>query len=47
VSTAHVLATKEGVQVTISHLEFVINIREDFEYDFKGAGPKEAINGYF
>jgi hypothetical protein len=28
-------------------LEFVVDFREDFECDFKGAGPKEAMNGYF
>ena len=46
-STAHVLATKEGVQVIISYLEFVINTREDFKGDFKGIGRIEALNSYF
>ncbi len=47
VSTAHTLGTKEGVRVIISHLEFAINIREDFECDYKGVGQIEALNGYF
>ncbi|KAH8772378.1 hypothetical protein BGZ57DRAFT_419995 [Hyaloscypha finlandica] len=47
VSTAHALATEEGGRATISHLEFAINVGEDFECDFKGAGSKEAMNGYF
>ncbi len=47
VSTAHALATEEGARVTISHLEFAVDFGEDFECDFKGAGPKEAMNGYF
>lgn len=46
-STAHALTTEERVQVTISHLEFVIDIGKDFEYDFKGIGRTEALNGYF
>jgi len=33
--------------MTISHLEAAIDAGEDFECDFKGAGPKEAMNGYF
>jgi hypothetical protein len=33
--------------VTISYLEVAITIYEDFEYDFKGIGLKEAINIYF
>jgi hypothetical protein len=36
-----------GFQVTMSHLEVAITACEDFECDFKGAGPKEAMNGYF
>ena len=47
VSTAHALATEEGVRVTISHLEVAITAGEDFECDFKGTGSKEALNGYF
>lgn len=47
VSTAHALATQEGCQVTMSHLEVAITACEDFECDFKGAGPTEAMNGYF
>ncbi|KAF4628400.1 hypothetical protein G7Y89_g9752 [Cudoniella acicularis] len=47
VSTAHALAIQEGCQVTMSHLEVAIGACEDFECDFKGAGPKEAMNGYF
>jgi hypothetical protein len=47
VSTAHALATEEGVRVTISHLEFAIDAGEDFEGDFKGVGRTEALNGYF
>jgi hypothetical protein len=47
VSTAHVLATKEEVRVTTSHLEVVITTGEDFECDFKGAGLTEALNSYF
>jgi hypothetical protein len=47
VSTAHALATKEEALMTISYLEAIINAGEDFECDFKGAGQKEAMNGYF
>jgi hypothetical protein len=47
VSTAHALATQEGCQVTMSHLEVAIDACEDFECDFKGVGPTEALNGYF
>jgi hypothetical protein len=47
VSTAHALATQEGCQVTMSHLEVAITACEDFECDFKGAGPTEAMNNYF
>jgi hypothetical protein len=46
VSTAHALATEEGVRVTISHLEFALDVGEDFECDFKGVGRTEALNGY-
>ncbi|PMD66309.1 uncharacterized protein K444DRAFT_640176 [Hyaloscypha bicolor E] len=38
---------REECQVNMSHLEMAIGICEDFECDFKGAGPKEAMNGYF
>jgi hypothetical protein len=31
----------------MSYLEVAIDVYEDFECDFKGAGPTEAINGYF
>jgi hypothetical protein len=47
VSTAHALATEEEAPMTISHLGAAIDAGEDFECDFKGAGPKEAMNGYF
>jgi hypothetical protein len=47
VSTAHALATQEGCQVAMCHLDVAIDACEDFECDFKGAGPKEALNGYF
>jgi hypothetical protein len=47
VSTAHALAIQEGCQVTMSHLEVAITACEDFEYDFKGAGPTEVLNSYF
>ncbi|KAH8757124.1 P-loop containing nucleoside triphosphate hydrolase protein [Hyaloscypha finlandica] len=47
VFTAHALATQERCQVTMSHLEVAIAACEDFECDFKGAGPKEAMNSYF
>ena len=33
--------------MTMSYLEVAITVCEDFECDFKGAGPKEAMNGYF
>jgi hypothetical protein len=46
-STAQALALQEGVQVTMSHLEFAIDAGEDFERDVNGAGPKEVMNGYF
>ncbi|CZR66033.1 uncharacterized protein PAC_15933 [Phialocephala subalpina] len=46
-STAQALALQEGVQVAMSHLEFAIDAGEDFERDVNGAGPKEAMNGYF
>jgi hypothetical protein len=46
VSTAHALATQEGCQVTVSHLEVAITACEDFECDFKGAGATEAMRGY-
>jgi len=46
VSTAHALATQEGCQVTMSHLEVAITACEDFECDFKGAGPTEALHSY-
>jgi SpoVK/Ycf46/Vps4 family AAA+-type ATPase len=47
VSTAHALATQEGCQVAMSHLDVAIDACEDFECDFKGAGSKEAMNGYY
>jgi hypothetical protein len=47
VSTAHALATQEGCQVTMSHLEVAFTACEDFECDFKGAGSTEALKGYF
>jgi SpoVK/Ycf46/Vps4 family AAA+-type ATPase len=47
VSTAHALAIQEGCQLTIPHLEVAITACEDFECDFQGAGPTEAMNGYF
>ena len=31
----------------MSYLEVAITICEDFEYDFKGIGVKEAIYSYF
>jgi hypothetical protein len=31
----------------ISYLKAIINISEEFKYDFKGIGPKEAMNSYF
>jgi hypothetical protein len=31
----------------MSYLEVAITVYEDFEYDFKGAGAKEAIYSYF
>jgi hypothetical protein len=31
----------------MSHLEVAIAACEDFECDFKGAGPTEALSGYF
>ena len=46
-STAQALAIQEGYQMAISYLEVAITACEDFEYDFKGAGLKEAINSYF
>jgi hypothetical protein len=30
----------------MSYLEVAIIVCEDFEYDFKGAGPTEALSGY-
>ena len=33
--------------MTMSYLEVAIDACEDFEYDFEGIGPKEAMNGYF
>lgn len=33
--------------MTMSHLEFAIDAGEDVERDVNGAGPKEAMNGYF
>ena len=33
--------------MAISHLEVAIDACEDFECDFRGAGSKEATNGYF
>jgi SpoVK/Ycf46/Vps4 family AAA+-type ATPase len=47
VSTAHALATQEGCQVAMSHLDVAIDACEEFECDFKGAGAKEALNGYY
>ncbi|TVY88244.1 ATPase family AAA domain-containing protein 3-B [Lachnellula willkommii] len=46
-STAQALALQEGTRVTMSHLEFAIEAGEDFERDVNGAGPTEALNGYF
>jgi hypothetical protein len=43
VSTAHALATQEGCQVTMSHLEVAITACEDFECDFKGAGSDSRL----
>lgn len=33
--------------MTMSHLDVAIAACEDFECGFKGAGPKEAMNGHF
>ena len=46
-STAQALALQEDTRVTMSHLEFAIEAGEDFERDVNGAGPTEALNGYF
>jgi hypothetical protein len=46
-SPRHALALQEGAQVTMSYLESVIEVGEDFELDVNGAGSKEALNGYF
>jgi hypothetical protein len=46
VSTAHALATQEGCQVTMSHLEVAITACEDFERDVNGAGATDAMRGY-
>jgi hypothetical protein len=40
-------AVQDGAQVTISHLKIAITAGDDFECDFKGAGPTEALNSYF
>lgn len=47
VFTARALVIQKGCQVAMSYLEVAIDACEDFECDFKGAGPKEAMNGYF
>lgn len=46
-STAQALALQEGVQVTMSHLEFVIEAGEDFERDVNGAGQADNLSSYF
>ena len=33
--------------MSISYLESVIEVGEDFELDVNGAGSKEAMNSYF
>lgn len=45
-STAQALALQEGVQVTMSHLEYAIEAGEDFDRDVNGAGQTEALNSY-
>jgi AAA+ superfamily predicted ATPase len=47
VSTAHALATQEGCQVNMSHVEVAIDACEDFERDVNGVGATDAMNGYF
>merc|ERR1712093_637386 len=47
VSVAHALARQEGCQVSMSQVEVAIEACDEFESDFKGAGSKEAMNGYF
>jgi SpoVK/Ycf46/Vps4 family AAA+-type ATPase len=47
VSTAHALATQEGCQVTMSHVDVAIDACEDFERDVNGQGATDAMNGYF
>ncbi len=46
-STAQALALQEGVQVTMSHLEFAIEAGEDFERDVNGAGQADNLSSYF
>ena len=46
VSTAHALATQEGCEVTMSHVDVAIDACEDFERDVNGAGATDAMNGY-
>jgi hypothetical protein len=43
---AHALATQEGCQVTMSHMDVAIDACEDFERDINGAGATDATNGY-
>ncbi|KAI9695805.1 MAG: hypothetical protein M1836_006071 [Candelina mexicana] len=46
ISTAHALATRKGIRVTIAHLEVAITAGEDFEGDFKGAGQVDNMGSY-
>lgn len=45
--TAYALALQEETQVTMSYLESVIKVGEDFELDVNSAGLRDAIRGYF
>ena len=47
VFTAYALATQEGYQVTMSHVDVAIAACEDFERNVNGVGATDAINGYF
>ena len=46
VSMAQALACYDKTRVSKSHLEIAITANEEFQYDFRGAGPIENMRSY-
>jgi hypothetical protein len=47
ISTAHALAVSEMVPLSRSHLEIVIDLDEEFQKDYNGAGQMANKASYF